>query len=300
MNIGFIGLGHMGSGMAASHLKGGHAVTVYNRTEEKLVPLVSQGAKAAKSLADACRGDAVFTMLANDDAVESVVYGDKGLLAHLAKGAIHISSSTISVDLSERLAGDHAAAGQRFIAAPVFVRPDVAAAGKLYVITAGEPGAIAAANPLFDAIGQRTFNVSETPKAANLVKLSGNFLIASIIESVGEALALVSKGGVDRRQYINVLTSTLFSAPVYKTYGELVADRKFEPAGFAASLGHKDIRLVLAAAEEMRVPMPVANLLNDRFLTLLAHGGDKLDWSAIGDLAGKDAAVVETPRQPQR
>src|SRR5271156_1217910 len=291
MNIGFIGLGHMGSGMAASLLKGGHAVTVYNRTEEKLVPLVSQGAKAAKSLADACRGDAVFTMLANDDAVESVVYGDKGLLAHLAKGAIHISSSTISVDLSERLAGDHAAAGQRFIAAPVFGRPDVAAAGKLYVITAGEPGAIAAANPLFDAIGQRTFNVSETPKAANLVKLSGNFLIASIIESVGEALALVSKGGVDRRQYINVLTSTLFSAPVYKTYGELVADRKFEPAGFAASLGHKDIRLVLAAAEEMRVPMPVANLLNDRFLTLLAHGGDKLDWSAIGDLAGKDAAV---------
>ena len=132
------------------------------------------------------------------------------------------------------------------------------------------------------------------------MKLSGNFLIASIIESVGEALALVSKGGVDRRQYINVLTSTLFSAPVYKTYGELVADRKFEPAGFAASLGHKDIRLVLAAAEEMRVPMPVANLLNDRFLTLLAHGGDKLDWSAIGDLAGKDAAVVETPRQPQR
>ena len=291
MNVGFIGLGHMGSGMAASLLKGGHAVTVYNRTEEKLVPLVSQGAKAAKSLADACRGDAVFTMLANDDAVESVVYGDKGLLAHLAKGAIHISSSTISVDLSERLAGDHAAAGQRFIAAPVFGRPDVAAAGKLYVITAGEPGAIAAANPLFDAIGQRTFNVSETPKAANLVKLSGNFLIASIIETVGEALALVSKGGVDRRQYINVLTSTLFSAPVYKTYGELVADRKFEPAGFAASLGHKDIRLVLAAAEEMRVPMPVANLLNDRFLTLLAHGGDKLDWSAIGDLAAKDAAV---------
>ena len=291
MNVGFIGLGHMGSGMAASLLKAGHAVTVYNRTEEKLAPLVSQGAEAAKSLADACRGDAVFTMLANDDAVESVVYGDKGLLAHLAKGAIHISSSTISVDLSERLAGDHAAAGQRFIAAPVFGRPDVAAAGKLYVITAGEPGAIAAANPLFDAIGQRTFNVSETPKAANLVKLSGNFLIASIIESVGEALALVSKGGVDRRQYINVLTSTLFSAPVYKTYGELVADRKFEPAGFAASLGHKDIRLVLAAAEEMRVPMPVANLLNDRFLTLLAHGGDKLDWSAIGDLAGKDAAV---------
>ena len=136
-----------------------------------------------------------------------------------------------------------------------------------------------------------TFNVSKTPKAANLVKLSGNFLIACVIESIGEALALVSKGGVDRRQYINILTSSLFNAPVYKTYGGLLAERNFEPAGFAAPLGHKDIRLALAAAEEMRVPMPLASLLNDRFLTLLAHGGDKLDWSAIGDLAAKDAAA---------
>jgi len=177
------------------------------------------------------------------------------------------------------------------MAAPVFGRPDVAAAGKLYVITAGEPDAIAAAGNLFDAIGQQTFNVSQTPKAANLVKLSGNFLIASLIESVGEALALVGKGGVDRRRYINILTSSLFNAPVYKTYGGLLAERNFEPAGFAAPLGHKDIRLTLAAAEELRVPMPLASLLNDRFLTLLAHGGDELDWSAIGDLAAKDAAA---------
>ena len=219
MNVGFIGLGHMGSGMAANLVKAGHTVTVYNRTEERTEPLVALGAKAAKNLAEACKGDAVFTMLANDDAVKSVVYGDKGVLAHLPRAAIHISSSTISVSLSERLAVDHAAAGQRFIAAPVFGRPDVAAAGKLYVITAGEPDAIAAAGNLFDAIGQGTFNVSKTPKAANLVKLSGNFLIACVIESIGEALALVSKGGVDRRQYINILTSSLFNAPVYKTYG---------------------------------------------------------------------------------
>ena len=200
MNVGFIGLGHMGSGMAANLVKAGHTVTVYNRTEERTEPLVALGAKAAKNLAEACKGDAVFTMLANDDAVKSVVYGDKGVLAHLPRAAIHISSSTIR---SERLAVDHAGAGQRFIAAPVFGRPDVAAAGKLYVITAGEPDAIAAARNLFDAIGQGTFNVSKTPKAANLVKLSGNFLIACVIESIGEALALVSKGGVDRQQYIN-------------------------------------------------------------------------------------------------
>jgi 3-hydroxyisobutyrate dehydrogenase-like beta-hydroxyacid dehydrogenase len=291
MKIGFIGLGHMGSGMAANLLKAGHVVSVYNRTTAKIEPLVSLGAKAAKSVADVSKNDAVFTMLANDNAVRSVVYGDKGILAHLAKGAIHISSSTISVDLSARLAADHAAAGQRFIAAPVLGRPDVAAAGKLYVIVAGEPDAVAAAVNLFEAIGQATFNISKTPKDANLVKLSANFLIASVIESLGEAFALVSKGGVDRRQYFNVLTSTLFSVPVYKTYGALLADRKFEPAGFAAPLGHKDIRLALEAAEEMRVPMPLASLLNDRFLTLFAHGGDRLDWSAIGDLAAKDAAA---------
>ena len=277
--------------MAANLLKAGHVVSVYNRTTAKIEPLVSLGAKAAKSVADVSKNDAVFTMLANDNAVRSVVYGDKGILAHLAKGAIHISSSTISVALSARLAADHTAAGQRFIAAPVLGRPDVAAAGKLYVIVAGEPDAVAAAGNLFEAVGQATFNISKTPKDANLVKLSVNFLIASVIESLGEAFALVSKGGVNRRQYLNVLTSTLFSVPLYKTYGALLADRKFEPAGFAAPLGHKDIRLALEVAEEMRVPMPLASLLNDRFLTLFAHGGDMLDWSAIDDLAAKDAAA---------
>ncbi len=293
MNVGFIGIGSMGSGMAANLVRAGHTVTVYNRTKEKVEPLVALGAKAAKSVADACRGDAVFTMLANDDALKSVVYGDNGLLAQLAKGAIHISSSTISVDLSERLASDHAIAGQRFIAAPVFGRPDMAAAGKLFVLAAGEPSAIDATIPLFNAIGQRTFIVSKSPKAANLVKLSGNFLIASMIEFLGEAMALVSKGGIDKREYLDILTSTVFNAPIYKTYGALIADQKFEPAGFAASLGQKDIRLTLAAAEELNVPLPLASLVRDRFLTLRAHGGDKLDWSAIGGLAAKDAGGAE-------
>ena len=279
----------MGAGMAENLLKAGHDVTVYNRERTKVEALVAQGAKAAASVSDACRGDAVLTMLADDRAVESIVFSGSGIIDSLPAGAIHISSSTISVVLSERLEAAHAKAGQLFVAAPVIGRPDAAAAGQLYVVAAGAPDAVKAAASLFDAIGQKTFVVSETPKDGNLVKLSGNFLIASVIESIGEAMALIGKAGIDRRQYLDILTSTLFDAAVYKTYGGLIADGKFEPAGFAAPLGAKDIRLTLAAAEDLRVPMPLASLLRDRFLTLLAHGGDKLDWSAIGQLAAKDA-----------
>jgi 3-hydroxyisobutyrate dehydrogenase-like beta-hydroxyacid dehydrogenase len=294
MNIGFIGLGQMGAGMAANLLRAGHELSVYNRTPSKAKVLLQQGARAAQDVAGACRGEVVFTMLADDRAVESVVYGDKGILASLARGATHISSSTISVALSQRLTTDHAAAGHRFIAAPVFGRPNVAAAGHLFVIAAGAPDAIRLATPLLDAIGERTFVISETPNIANLVKLSGNFLIASVFESLGEAVALVTKAGVDGHQYLDILTSTLFGAPVFKTYGALIADQTFQPAGFAAPLGYKDIRLVLAAGDDLRVPMPLASLVRDRFLTLLANDGGKLDWSAIGSLAAKDAHLVKS------
>ena len=211
-----------------------------------------------------------------------------GIIDSLPKGGIHISSSTISVALSGAREG--ACSRPAFSRGAGLGRPDVAAAGQLFVITAGSADAIAAATPLFDAIGQKTFVVSETPKAANLVKLSGNFLIAVVIESLGEAMALVGKGGVGRHQYLDILTSTLFNAPIYKTYGALIADKKFSPAGFAAPLGQKDIRLTLAAAEELCVPLPLASLLRDRFLTLMAHGGDELDWSAIGGLAVRTPA----------
>jgi 3-hydroxyisobutyrate dehydrogenase-like beta-hydroxyacid dehydrogenase len=292
MKIGFIGLGQMGTGMATNLLKAGHDVTVYNRTRAKAEGLVSAGAKVAATIADTCRGDAVFTMLANDDVVEAVVFGANGVLESLPAGAIHISSSTISVALAERLAAAHSGAGQGFIAAPVFGRPELASAGNLYVVAAGEPAAVQTIAPLLEAIGQKTFVVSGTPQTAYLVKLSGNFLIGSVIEALGEAIALVGKGGVDAHQYVDVLTSTLFGAPIYKTYGALLADGKFEPAGFAAPLGQKDIRLVLAAAEDLCVPMPIASLLRDRFLALLAQGGDSLDWSAIGALAVKDAGAA--------
>ena len=293
MKIGFIGLGQMGAGMAANLLKAGHEVAVYNRTAGKAEALVRLGAQAQRSVAAVCAADAVITMLSDDDTLESIVFGIDGVLDSLGKGAAHISSSTISVALSKRLAAAHAAAGQHFLAAPVFGRPEAAATGKLFVVVGGPAELVDTYMPLFKALGQKTFVMSAKPADANLVKLSGNFLIASVIESLGEALALIGKGGIDQRQYLDLLTSTLFDAPVYKTYGRLIVERRFEPAGFAAPLGQKDIRLTLAAAETLQVPLPLASLLRDRFLSLLAHGGGALDWSAIGQLAARDSGLEE-------
>ncbi len=291
MKAGFIGLGNMGSGMAANLLKAGHEVTVFNRTQGKMKPLVDQGATPAARADDACRGEAVITMLANDTAVESIVLGTDGIIGSLSAGAVHISMSTISVALSEKLSREHAQAGQRFISAPVFGRPDAAAAGKLFIVAAGSPDGVEKSMPLLEAMGQKVFLFGEKPETANLIKLSGNFLIASVIEALGEAMALVGKAGVDPGQYVEFLTSTLFGAPVYSTYGNLIAQGKFEPAGFAAPLGHKDIRLAMEAADSLRVPMPLASLIHDRFLALLAQGGEKLDWSAIARLAARDGCV---------
>jgi 3-hydroxyisobutyrate dehydrogenase-like beta-hydroxyacid dehydrogenase len=289
MDIGFIGLGNMGSGMAANLLRAGHRVTAYNRSGDKVDALAERGALPARTVAEACGGEVVVSMLANDDAVEAVTFGADGILASLGAGAVHVSCSTISVALATRLSAAHAEAGQRFVAAPVFGRPEAAEAAKLFVIAAAEPSVLQTVSPIFDAIGQRTFVVADDPTAASLVKLSGNFLIASVIESLGEAMALVGKAGVDKLQYLDILTSTLFGSPVYSTYGGLVAREQFEPAGFAATLGLKDIRLVLAAGEELQVPLPIASLLRDRFLTLLANGGGQLDWAAVGALSAWEA-----------
>lgn len=292
MRVGFIGLGHMGSGMALSLLRAGHDVTVYNRTRSRAEALAADGAKVANEVADACRGDAVISMLANDEAVESTVLGDGGVVASLRPGATHISSSTISVDLSERLAAQHAKAGQRYVAAPVLGRPDRAAEGELFVVAAGPADAIRDAQPLFDAIGQGTTVFGEEAPKANLAKLSINFLIATVFESLGEAIALVDRGGIDKHRFLDLLTSTLFGAPIYKTYGALVAADKEPPVGFAAPLGFKDIRLALAASEKLRVPMPFAGVLRDRFIELLAAGGEDQDWSAVGRMAFRDAGEL--------
>ena len=275
--------------MAPNLVKAGHEVSVFNRSREKARTLVRQGARAADDIASACTGDAVITMLADDNAVDSIVFGKAGVIDSLGRNAVHVSMSTISVALSERLAAAHEKARQRYVAAPVFGRPEAAAAAKLFILVSGAPETADACAPIFAALGQKTFRIGHRPAAANLVKLSGNFLIAAVIESLGEAIALVSKAGIDKHEYMEMLTSTLFAAPVYKNYGGMIADEKYEPAGFAAPLGQKDIRLTLAAAEALRVPMPLASLLRDRFLALMAQGGEKLDWSGIAKLAAKDA-----------
>ncbi|NVB77908.1 MAG: NAD(P)-dependent oxidoreductase [Kofleriaceae bacterium] len=293
MKIGFIGLGHMGQAMAGRLLQQGHEVVVFNRTLDKAQPLRDKGATVARSVADACQADAVITMVSDDAAVDGIVFGDDGLLRHLPDASIHISSSTISVGMAERLARAHAEARKRFVAAPVLGRPEAAENGLLFVLAAGEQSLLDCVEPVFRALGQRAFVISERPEHALLVKLASNFLIASVMESLGEAMALVEKGNVDPHRFVAIVTSSLFDAPVYRTYGDLIADRKFAPPQFAAALGEKDVRLGLQAAEDLRVPMPIANLIHDRFLRLLAHD-EAVDWSAIGGLAADDAGILRT------
>ena len=290
--IAFIGLGNMGGPIAANLIRAGFDVTLYNRSRDKLKPLLDLGGKAAGSIAEACaRADILVTMLADDSAEEAVTLGPDGSAAHLPNGALHICHSTIGAATARHLAEAHASSGQSYLSAPVFGRPEAAAAAKLFILAGGQAEHVKRAMPLFEKIGQRVFPMGDKPESANIAKLGGNMLIATVIESLGEVLALAGKAGIDRAAYLEMLTSTLFTAPVYKTYGGLIVEEKFEPAGFAAPLGLKDIRLALAAAEELRVPLPIGSLLRDRFLTLLAQGAEDLDWSAVARLAARDAGL---------
>jgi 3-hydroxyisobutyrate dehydrogenase-like beta-hydroxyacid dehydrogenase len=230
-------------------------------------------------------------MLADDAAVEGVIFGDGGALQVVRRNAIHISMSTISVALSDRLAEAHDKAGQEYAAAPVFGRPEAAAAAKLFIVAAGAEATLARGQPLFDAMGQETFMISARPSDANLVKLSGNFLIASVIECLGEAFALVRKAGIDPHRYLHILTSSLFAAPVYRTYGSIIAEDKRPTDGFKMSLGLKDIRLALTAADARSVPMPVASLVRDHFMEGVAQGEGDADWSGLARLAARRAGL---------
>jgi 3-hydroxyisobutyrate dehydrogenase-like beta-hydroxyacid dehydrogenase len=291
LDVGFIGLGNMGAAMARNLVKAGHRVTVYNRTRAKAAALAAKGARVAERTADACRSEILITMLADDAAVEAVLFGDGGVLRSLAAGAIHVSMSTISVALSKRLEQMHRQAGQIYVTAPVFGRPEAAAAAKLFIVAAGPMQAIEKCQPLFEAMGQKTFVIGEKPSDANLVKLSGNFLIAATIESLGEAIALIRKSGIDAHRFVEILTGSLFSAPVYKSYGGIIADEKYEPAGFKMALGFKDVRLTLNAAESLQVPMPIASLVRDRFISGLARGEGDSDWAALARIAARDSGL---------
>lgn len=294
MKVGFIGLGNMGRGMARNLLKAGHSVTVYNRTRNRAEELQREGAIVSDTPAESARGEVVITMLADDHAVEQVVFGAKesdGILSALASNSIHISMSTISVELSDRLTEAHASKGSVYVAAPVFGRPAAAEAGQMAIIAAGSADQLERCQPLFDVMGRRTFIVGEKPSSANLLKLIGNFMLASLIETLGEAFALGRKGGLDAAQLLDVLTETLFPAPVYKNYGGMIVRQEFEPAGFKLPLGLKDVRLVMSAAESLNVPLPVASLVRDHFITALAQGWEEKDWAAVSMVSAEAAGL---------
>jgi 3-hydroxyisobutyrate dehydrogenase-like beta-hydroxyacid dehydrogenase len=291
MDVAFIGLGKMGSAMARNLLRAGHRVTVYNRTRSKAETLAAEGAHVADSLADAVRDcEAAVTMLADDDAVEQTVFSDGGLASALKPGAIHIGSSTISTKLARRLAAEHVKRGQSYVSAPVFGRPDAAEAKKLLVVAGGPSEIVDRCHTLFEAIGRQSFVAGAEPWQANAVKLCGNFMIASMIESFGEAYATMRKANVDRHVFLEVMIA-LFSSPIYANYGRIIADEKFEPAGFALKLGLKDIRLALETAQECVAPMPVASIIRDHFLSAMALGDGESDWSSLARVAARNAGL---------
>ncbi|HSY82592.1 MAG TPA: NAD(P)-dependent oxidoreductase [Gemmatimonadaceae bacterium] len=292
MRIGFVGLGRMGVGMAGRLVDAGHSLAVYNRTAQRGEELRERGAVLAETPEAAARGaEVVFTMLADDPAVEHVVFAADGILAAMGNNAVHVSASTISVSLARRLMAAHARAGQRYVSAPVFGRPDAAAAGRLFVVAGGPDDVLAYVQPLFDAIGQRTYRMGADPSNANLVKLSGNFMLFAAIEALAEAFALVRKAGVDVAAFKDLLTSSLFNAPAYHTYGDLLVSANDQNPGFTVPLALKDVRLAIAAAESLRVPMPVASLVHDAFVSAMARGYENRDQAVLGRVAAENAGV---------
>ncbi len=291
MKIAYIGLGKMGSGIARNLLRAGMDVNVYNRSREKSEVLASEGARVAGTPAEACDGaEVAMTMLSNDEAVAEVVFGGKGIAAGLAKGAVHISNSTISRGMAQRLNEEHAKSGQGYLSAPVFGRPDSAEAKKLLVAVAGRAELIGRFRPVLDSIGRHTIVVGVEPWQANVVKLCGNFMIASMMEAFGETFAVMRQSNIDHHLFLDSMVE-LFGSPLYKNYGTTIANDKYEPAGFDLKLGLKDIRLVLDAAQDCGTPMPLASLLRDHFVSAMAHGQEHSDWSSIARVSARAAGL---------
>ena len=293
MKIGFIGLGSMGAAIAANLIESGYEVHVFNRTPARAERLREAGARVATSPADAARSaDVVFTMVADDAAHTAVTFGEAGIATTLKPGGVHISMSTISVATAQDHATKYREAGLGFVSAPVFGRPDAAAARKLFIMAAGADEHLKVAVPLLERLGQSVGIVGSDPSQANLVKLIGNFMLSVIIETLGEACAVAGKAGLDPMHLVELLTSANFNAAPYKIYGPLIASQRFQPPGFALPLGQKDNRLMLAAAESLGVPLPLASLVHDRFLTLRSQGlGAESDWSAVALCALSDAGL---------
>ena len=294
MIVGFLGLGAMGRPMAGNLIQAGHRLRVWNRSPGAAEELARKGAEVVAKPREAF-GEVLISMLADDTAVREVVL-DSGMLDRAAGGGIHVNMATISVALTEELTEEHHRRGLHYIAAPVFGRPEAAAARQLNIVAAGEGAALDRVQPLLDAMGQRTWRLGAEPKEASAAKLAGNFLIAAAIECMGEAVVMVERYGVRPAAFLEILGNTLFAAPVYRNYGALIADRRYEPAGFRLELGLKDVRLALAAAETARTPMPVASLLRDHLLEAVAQGDGQRDWSALAEVARRHAGETEPAR----
>jgi 3-hydroxyisobutyrate dehydrogenase-like beta-hydroxyacid dehydrogenase len=284
MDVGFLGLGAMGRPMALNLIKAGHRVRVWNRSRATADALIANGATAAATPHDAFGAEAAISMLADDAATRSVIL-DSGVLNAAPSGLVHVNMATISVACSRALADAHRERGIAYVAAPVFGRPDAAAAASLHIVAAGPVAAIDRVQPLFDVLGQKTWRVGDDAPRANVMKIAGNFLIACAIEAMSESAALAHAHGLAPRDLFEMLTSTLFASPIYKNYSALIVDQRFEPAGFALRLGLKDTRLALAAGEDVQVPLPFGSVLRDNFLDAIAHGDAERDWTAVAKVA---------------
>ncbi|MCG5258581.1 NAD(P)-dependent oxidoreductase [Cupriavidus gilardii] len=289
MKIAFLGLGTMGLPMAINLVKAGHAVRGWNRSPAPMMKLAALGAESAATPREAAAdADVMISMLADDAATRAAVL-EAGTLAVLKPGAIHVNMATVSVALGAELAALHQTQGIGYVAAPVLGRVNVAEAGELNILAAGAAETVAAVQPLFDVLGQKTWYLGERPEQANAAKLAVNFMIASAIGTMGEAVALAQGHGVDKADFLELVTSTAFAAPVYKGYGKAIAEERFEPAGFKLALGLKDIRLALAAAEQVNVPLPLASALRDAHIESLAHDEGHLDWAALSRTSARRA-----------
>jgi 3-hydroxyisobutyrate dehydrogenase-like beta-hydroxyacid dehydrogenase len=288
MKVGFIGLGAMGSAMVSNLIAAGHTVTVWNRSEAVTEKLASLGAKVARTPDRAAQGDVLHSMLANDHAVREV-FLESGLLDGMDPGTVHVNHATISVALARQLAEEHAKRGLQYVAAPVFGRPDVAAAGKLNILVAGQPAAIEKATPLLDLMAAKLWPLGDVPERANVVKLAGNFMIVTAIESMAEASALTRAYDVSMADFIELMTSTLFASPVYQGYGKAMVEQRFTPPGFALPLGLKDVMLAQEAGFTQQVPMPLAGVLRDSLLEALADGAEGMDVAALARVSARRA-----------
>ncbi len=296
MRIGFVGLGSMGLPMAVNLVRAGHQVTAWNRTASRGEAVGEAGGRVARSVTEAAaEAEVLVTMLADDAAVEGVVFGEAaapgGILHALPPGAVHASASTISVALSRRLAQAHSGAGQAFVAMPVFGRPQAAEARKLTVVAAGPAAARERCRPIFEAVGQAVHELGDDAAAANVVKLAGNFLIAAMMEGLAEAYALARKSGIEAGRFLEIVNGGLIRSPLYESYGTLMAEERFEPPGFTLKLGLKDVRLALAAADAAAVPMPLASLAHDHLLSALARGWGEQDWTVLSRVVSEAAGL---------